>query len=460
MINISNERNRFFYMVSAIVLGGILLLQLFIQAGGSSHTESNCFLMLYNFTPDLLKTIFDPLRTDWNLYQGRELSYFIDSIDARFIGWCIKHHMAHFYSLSAVLAAMAILIVQQWGFACGFPKINCWTALGISAIWQLVPCNFFHHFFRCGKPLTALGITVVLFSMRVLWVNERRENRIAAKTLMIIYAFILPLIDRQGIFLLAALTAFSAMAYSVYDDKEKKALFRTVAVCGVGSIAVSTLLNVFIVPKIIYVLNGYIPSFEYQKMPFTAIFDFYGTIYFLIDNIGFWFSGFDNCGVIIVFLLFWVMWLLFRKKDYSALILIAYVFCVLGAMANLMMFRHRLLIMDGVSHSSYFMPFAAVLIFLLAVITESFDWQKVIAGLFFCALISQTVMTVFDKSDPEHNRFHRHSTARILQTLNDEKINPRSVLMPYTSWKMVDAFRGNLRGWEIGGVPIKYPANQ
>ena len=460
MIKLSGQRNWFFYLASLLLLGGILGMQLFLQSGGTSHTESNCFLILYNFTPDLLKTVFDPLRTDWNLYQGRELSYFIDAIDARFIGWCIKHQIAHFYSLSAVLAAIAVLVIQQWGFACGFPKINCWTALLLSAVWQYAPCNFFHHYFRCGKPLTALGITALLFSMRVLWVNEKRVNRIAAKALIIISSIWLPLIDRQGIFLLAALTVFSAAAYSFYDDTNKKNIFSTVAVSGVSSIALSTLLNVAVVPKMIEYFNGYIPSFEYQKMPFTAVFDFYGTIYFLIDNIGFWFSGFDNGGVVIILLVVWLLWTLIKKKDYPSVFLTAYVFCVLGAMANLMMFRHRLLIMEGVSHSGYFTPFAAVLLFLLSYFTEKFEWKKCVVCLFCCVLVSQSVMTVFDSSDPEHNRFHRHSTARILRVLNDEKINPRSVLMPYTSWKLIDAFRGNLRGWELGSVPIKYPANK
>ena len=455
-MNIPNERNRFFYLLSGVILGGILLFQVLIQLGGESHVESNCFLILYNFTDNLLKTVFDPLRTDWNLYQGRELSYFIDSIDARFIGWCIKNKMAHFYSLSAIFAAAAILVVQQWGFACGFPKINCWAALLLSVIWQLAPCNFHHHYFRCGKPLTALLVTVLLFSMRVLWVNENKCNRAIANVLMIVSIFLLPLIDRQGIFLLAAATVFSAMAFVAYEE-DKKSLFRQAAVLGVCSIAVSTVLNVFIVPAIVNHLNGYTPSFEYQKMPATAVFSFGGTVYFLVCNLGFWFSGFDTFGVVIALIVCCLLWQLKKKKNYAVIFLLVYIFCVLGAMANLMLVRHPLLVIEGVIHSGYFMPFAAVLIFALSVLTETFEWKKTVICLACCVIAAQTFATVFDNSDPVHNRFHRHSTQRILETLNDEKINSREVLMPYSSWKLIDAFRGKLHGWELGGVPVKYP---
>ena len=443
---IPNRRDRFFYTASVILLGGILLLQILVQFGGTSHVESNCFLILYNFTDNLLKTVFDPLRTDWNLYQGRELSYFIDALDARFIGWCIKNQMAHFYSLSAIFSAVAILCVQQWGFACGFKKLNCYTGLLFSAIWQLTPCNFSHHFFRCGKPVTALLITMLLFSMRVLYAGCGRGNRITAWIFFGISAVFLPLFDRQGLFLLASTTVFSAAAFAVCQQEEKKKIFRIAAISGVCSIFSGTLWNVFFTPAIVNSLNGYTPSFEYQQMPFTAIFDFNGTFYFLFDNIGYWLTGFDNAGVVVLFLLPVLCWKLYRKAQIPVMLMIIYAFGVLAAMANLMMFRHRLLILDGVSHSAYFMPFAAVLIFTAAVIADVFEWKKTVVVVAFAVMVSSMTFSVFKTGDPVHNRFHRHSSPRILQVLNDKNTDSRQVLMPYSAWKLVDAFSGKLKG--------------
>ena len=460
-MNISQERDWRFYTFGSILLIFLLAFQLIIELGGTSHGESNCFLLLYNFTPNLLKTVFDPLRTDWNLYQSRELSYFIDAIDARFIGWCIRNKMAHFYSLSAVVAAILTVVIQQWGFAKGFPKLNCYAGLVISVIWLWTPCNFEHHFFRSGKPLTALGITCLLFSVKVLCeCNEKKTKSIAA-VLSGLAVLLTPMVDRQGLFLIAASGCFFALATMFYPaDDRKKSVFKLLACGCVFSVALQTLLNTVITPAIINALNGYTPSFEYQNMPVTAVFDFSGMIHFLVGNIGFWFTGYDSAGVIVSCLIIVVLWQLCRSKKYFTAFAGVYAFAVLTAMANLMMFRHRLLILDGVMHSTYFMPFAAVIIFMIALWAENYEWKKSFAVLCIAGVavvVSQLTFTVFDNGDPVHNRFHRHATPEIIRCLNDSTIDHRTIPMPYASWKLIDAFRGNLTGWELGGCPIKFP---
>ena len=460
-MKLSAERNSMFYIISVVVLGAMLLLQLILEPGGTSHVESNCFLILYNFTPDLLKTVFDPLRTDWNLYQSRELSYFIDALDARFIGWCVRNQMAHFYSLSAVVASVLILVVQQWGFAKGFPKLNCYAGLAISAIWLWTPCNFEHHFFRCGKPLTALGVTALLFAVKVLCENSEHRTRIVAYIISGLAILFTPMIDRQAVFLIAAAGVFFAFAtlFCNSDDKRKR-LFKHFAVACVSSIALQTLLNTVVAPAIINALNGYTPSFEYQNMPVTSVFDFSGFMHFLIGNLGFWFTGYDSAGVIVICLIAVAVWQIWRAGKYSTALAGVYAFAVLTAMANLMMFRHRLLILDGVTHSTYFMPFAAVTVFVISIFAECFEWKTSLLALTavcVAVIASQMIFTVFDDSDPEHNRFHRHATADIIKCLNDSSIDHRQKLMPYSSWKLIDAFRGKLNGWELGGCPIKFP---
>ncbi len=456
-----SERNWRFYTFGGLFLAILLIVQLVIEPGGTSHGESNCFLLLYNFTPDLLKTVFDPLRADWNLYQSRELSYFVDSLDARFIGWCVRNQMAHFYSLSAVIASVLILVIQQWGFAKGFPKLNCYAGLAVSAIWLWSPCNFEHHFFRCGKPLTALGITALLFAVKVLCVCKEKITRKVAWILSGLAILLTPMIDRQGLFLIAASGGFFALAFAFCEPEDsKKFAFKRLSCACVASVALQTVLNTVVTPAIINALNGYTPSFEYQKMPVTAVLDFSGMLHFLIGNLGFWFTGFDSAGVIVICLFVVAVWRICREKNYSAALTGVYAFAVLTAMANLMMFRHRLLILDGVTHSAYFMPFAAVTIFVIAIFAECFEWKRslsVLAVICAAVIASQMVFSVFDDSDPVHNRFHRHATADIIRCLNDSTVDHRQLPMPYTSWKLIDAFRGKLNGWELGGAPIKFP---
>ena len=459
-MNIPSGRDWRFYTIGSVVLAFLLFFQLILENGGTSHGESNCFLLLYNFTPNLLNTIFDPLRTDWNLYQSRELSYFIDALDARFIGLCIRHQMAHFYSLSAVVAAILILVVQQWGFAKGFPKLNCYAGLAISAVWLWTPCNFEHHFFRSGKPLTALGITTLLFAVKVLCESSEKRTKVTAAILAGTAVLFTPMVDRQGLFLVAASGVFFALAAMVITEENKKKYLKYLAAGCVSSIAIQTVLNTLVTPEVINALNGYTPSFEYQNMPFGAIFDFSGMIHFLIGNIGFWFTGFDSAGVIIVLLFAVVIWRICREKMYFTALTGVYAFAVLAAMANLMMFRHRLLILEGVTHSTYFMPFAAVAVFVIAIFAECFEYRKSLAAvsvICIAVIASQTVFTVFDDTDPVHNRFHRHATPHIIRCLNDSTQDHRTIPMPYSSWKLIDAFRGKLTGWELGGCPIKYP---
>ena len=93
------------YRVLLITLLALLptLLPIICGERGYAAPESCCFLMHYNTNLPLSKLIFDPAKTDWGFYQGRELSYLLDALDARFIGWCIKNRMSHFFSVSSML---------------------------------------------------------------------------------------------------------------------------------------------------------------------------------------------------------------------------------------------------------------------------------------------------------------------------------------------------------------------
>jgi hypothetical protein len=253
---------------------------------------------------------------------------------------------------------------------------------------------------------------------------------------------------------------FFALAAVFGSSDDTKRVCKQLALACVSSVALQTVVNTLITPAVINALNGYTPSFEYQSMPLGAVFDFSGVIYFLIVNIGFWFTGFDSAGVIIVLLLAVVIWRMCRGKMYGTVFSGLYAFAALAAMANLMMFRHRLLILEGVTHSTYFMPFAAVTVFVIAMFAECFEEKKSIipiAIIGVSVIASQMTFTVFDNTDPVHNRFHRHATFHIIKCLNDSSIDHRQTPMPYSSWKLIDAFRGKLNGWELGGCPIKFP---
>ena len=126
-------------------------------------------------------------------------------------------------------------------------------------------------------------------------------------------------------------------------------------------------------------------------------------------------------------------------------------------MANLMMYRHKLLMLEGVLRSGYFMPFAAVLIFVIALIANAFDLKRIIFAFCLLVIAGQLCISFKGRNNFKHNQFHRNTTLQILNALNDHSVESREIIMPYTAWKLIDAFRGKLQGWELGGCPIKYP---
>ena len=73
------------------ILAAALMTAAFVagECGGYVHMESTAFLRVYNDSSrPMLNILFDPLVTDWNAYQARELSYLVDCLDARFIYFC------------------------------------------------------------------------------------------------------------------------------------------------------------------------------------------------------------------------------------------------------------------------------------------------------------------------------------------------------------------------------------
>ena len=91
----------------------IMAVRVLSEFGGFTHPESNAFLRVYNdCSRPVYRIIYDPLVTDWNAYQARELSYFVDWIDARFIYFCASLGMAHFYgSISSAEPALVVEFV-------------------------------------------------------------------------------------------------------------------------------------------------------------------------------------------------------------------------------------------------------------------------------------------------------------------------------------------------------------
>ena len=130
------------------VAAAVLCRRFLTGAGDCCHPESSAFLQ--NFTDPsrpLLQILYDPLRTDWNLYQARELASFFDWCDAQFIAFTIRHGHATFFSAVNALLVLAAAMVLHTGFRRWMPKLGRWGAALLALAFVLAP----------GLPLHSAG---------------------------------------------------------------------------------------------------------------------------------------------------------------------------------------------------------------------------------------------------------------------------------------------------------------
>ena len=73
--------------------------------GGLIEIEATQFVQNYLADRPVLAHVFDPRRNDINTYQARELSYFIDYLDAQVFRHLMHWDLALFIPLSAIVAS-------------------------------------------------------------------------------------------------------------------------------------------------------------------------------------------------------------------------------------------------------------------------------------------------------------------------------------------------------------------
>ena len=134
-------KKRRMWTLGTILVAAAMIAVLAVGAGGGYvHMESTAFLQVYNDrSRPVWEIVYDPLLTDWNAYQARELSYLVDCFDARFIYLCASWKMTHFYSLSAMLILLLCVVIQQYFLERDFPKLPPYLASLFSLASTLSP---------------------------------------------------------------------------------------------------------------------------------------------------------------------------------------------------------------------------------------------------------------------------------------------------------------------------------
>ena len=429
---------------------------------GFGNPESCCFLMHYNSGASLLSLIFDPARTDWDLYQARELSYLLDAFDAKFIAWCIDMKAAHFFSLTTVLFFILTIFTQQYFTAKLFPELKWFIALLPSLVFSFSYTWGDFVFFRSSKPAVTFLLTLLCFTVIDLLKNQEQRN-IFSKICIVSSLVMMPFFDRQGFFFAGVFTVGSLFlwlaacyrktAVWMWGSEKTVDLLRYFSFCGVVSLFVSTLWNIFIAPEIIMALNGYYPSFEYQQLPSGAYFNFAGGIEFFFKNIFFLFFPLGYkwsifAGVALIFLfaanVFMIKTVLHKRIFFAILFVLMIIIWII--LSNIMTARHEAILMESVVYGIYFLPFLAILtvFFILLLANTSGYSHYLLVGLTVISILGNIALkcSIIEApgKDGDLMFFYKMVAPAVIRNLNEPE-RVKKMPLPFTNSILIDFFR-------------------
>jgi hypothetical protein len=412
------------------------------------NPESVSFICNYLAPRPLLNVMFDPLNNDWGYYQGRELSYFVDFLDVKFIKACVLLQLGHFRSLSYFIIVGLIIFIQQYYGNLLFRKLSKIEIFSGSCLMVSLPVFMLNtSFFRSAKPLCSLLLCFVCYLMLLLYYRDiifkKRNNRLII--MMIISSELLMVLsDKQGVFLVAAfgmILASFMMAGFVFP----KFLFcnnHSLVILSFGTAGVilfSVLYNGLICPELIHALNGYYPDFNFQRPQTVGTAYVLGGVESLFKCIGGVAGGTGVAGgvIIISFVIYVLAFPLIRLRRNFTLRRSQQLFCLLTTfilmfsaivvMFVMMTARHPVLaILPELSCGIYIMPTMILLFFFIMLSLNCSRRRKknsVLVVSFFIILSLINMMGISSYIDIQckgHLRLYYSRTPHILNIINSK----------------------------------------
>jgi hypothetical protein len=227
--------------------------------GGVAEEEALGFLRAHWSDRPAFQKIFNPRGYDF--YQGRELSYAVDFVDAQWVGFLFESDRFSFVPPSALVASLGFVAVFRWGVPRALPGVPGLTA-GLVLLLYLSNFAFLSTMgmlYRAAKPLVApLLLFALLFSLRE---HRRAPTEEAAPVWPLFVAgAAMSLLDRQGLFYLACLTLGLAFVW-VRSGRAGR-----LALAAAAAVAVAFVYNYLLGPWLVHAANGYWPSMRFQRL--------------------------------------------------------------------------------------------------------------------------------------------------------------------------------------------------
>jgi hypothetical protein len=244
-------------LAAALVLVSAPLL---FWRGGVLEEEAIGFLGNYWGDRPVARRILDPRGYDF--YQGRELSYAVDFLDAQWTRLVLGSGRTWFVAPSAVLATLGVVAAWWRLVPRALPALGRTTSLLLLLVYlgNFAVASTNGLLYRSAKPLVPpLLVALLLFTLA-----ERRQPRAAPATAFAV-AFGLglgmSLLDRQGLFYVAVLAAALAVAWR-RDRRPPPAILLGL----LAAIAAALFYNYVLGPWLVHSANGYWPSLRFQRI--------------------------------------------------------------------------------------------------------------------------------------------------------------------------------------------------
>jgi hypothetical protein len=228
--------------------------------GGLLETEALTFITNYTDERSVLRQVFDPHANDLGTYQARELSYFLDWVDAHvWLGVVRQFNWVACVPLSAPLSALATILVLAAGVRRTLPALDRGAAglLLLLYVSSFVFVSTMGVFYRSSKTWLAPTLLALLFVLRRL---HQRPVRRSDLTLVLALALAMALLDRQGHFYVLASGAVLGLSW--LRGRTPRALPLTL----IGAAVCAFVYDIVIGPLLIEALNGYWPKLAYQTI--------------------------------------------------------------------------------------------------------------------------------------------------------------------------------------------------
>ena len=438
----------------------ILFLITLYRDGGELHQESAFFFMNYSADRPLLDIVMDPLRNDWGLYQARELSYFFDFLDTKFVAFLLQRQIVWFHSICSLILCGMMIFCQQYFTRRFFPKVPGIMVTALSLLFVLSPQVNVLDYFRCAKYLIGLGLWGALFAGYAVFRYDTKLGR----SCFLLSLLLMVLGDRQGFFFAAAVCGTAGMLMLCFCFSRDHApvaprRLRFVILGSFAAVLAGVLNDLYLTPAVVRALNGYAPDFSYQRDIVFEPKNISDGILFFFGNAGNWFSADTRrlmttafTGMFLTAGLVLELFAEHRRGKRRAVPLALLWFCAAGASivcAAGMAARHPAVMVPGVIYGAYAMPMMILCFFLLTLTAAGgTKWfGRILTGLLFVAVAVR--LSAEFSGEPfrgEADLFpgYRSGQNVLKKALRDPKFDDEKYCIPHRMELFLEFYRKNI----------------